>query len=130
MNILFIHGAFPGQFVHIAPYLARLSSKRIFFLTESANSQRLSLSGIEIRCFSRHRDPSPDGHPYLISAELAVLRGQAILKAVNSLLDEGFRPDVIISHAGMGYGLYVKDLLPSVRLISYLEWYAHPHLSR
>ena len=49
------------------------------------------------------------------SAELAVLKGQAVLRALDQLhRQEGFIPDVVICHGGMGFGLFVKSLLPNV----------------
>ena len=37
MNLLFIHGNFPGQFLDLAPYLALHAADRTVFLTESDN---------------------------------------------------------------------------------------------
>ena len=36
---------------------------------------------------------------------------QAALRAVDALLLEGFRPRVVIYHAGVGLGMFLKDLL-------------------
>ena len=44
VNILIIHGNFPGQFLHLAPYLVTQGHK-VVFLTESDNSQALRLHG-------------------------------------------------------------------------------------
>ena len=123
MNLLFIHGNFPGQFKDIAPALAKHSAGRTMFLTLSNNPQNIVLDGVELRQFKLHRDVDPTTHTYLQQAELAVLKGQAVVRALNQLMVEGFMPDVVICHGGMGFGIYVKALLPTVRLITYLEWY-------
>ena len=123
MNLLFIHGNFPGQFKDIAPALADHCGSQTVFLTLSDNPQNFALEGVTVRQFTVHRDGDPNIHAYLQQAELAVLKGQAVVRALNQLMLEGFVPDVVICHGGMGFGAYVKALLPKVRLITYLEWY-------
>ena len=124
MNILFIHGNFPGQFKDIAPSLARNNAGKIYFLTLSDNPQNIQLPGVHLRQFKLHRDVSNDIHDYVRSSELAVLKGQAVLRALNQLhQQEGYVPDVVVCHGGMGFGLFVKALFPKVRLFSYVEWF-------
>ena len=124
MNLLFIHGNFPGQFKDIAPSLAQRSGGRTIFLTFSENSQGMQLQGVETRLVKLHRDADPEIHQYLRATEVAVLKGQAVLRELHRLqTEEAFTPDVVICHGGMGYGLFVKGFLPQVRLISYMEWY-------
>ena len=112
MNLLFIHGSFPGQFLKLAPFLASRISGRTVFLTQSDNSQNLDLPGVELVRFQCHRDLSQGIHDYLKQPEQCVLRGQAVVKALDQLLQQGFKPDVVVSHAAMGFGLYIKALLP------------------
>ena len=66
MNLLFIHNNFPGQFLDLAPYLARHAAGRTVFLTESDNPQGIDLAGVKLVKFASHRQPA-DGVP-LISA--------------------------------------------------------------
>ena len=94
MNLLFIHGNFPGQFLDIAPFLARQSADRTVFLTESDNPQGIELPGVELVRFMPHRQPAEGMHAYLRPSEEAVLRGQAVLRAVLNLSEHGFTPDV------------------------------------
>ena len=124
MNLLFIHGNFPGQFKDIAPALAQRSGGRTIFLTLSENAQGIQLPGVETRLVQLHREINPEVHQYLQATELAVLKGQAILRELHRLqTEEAFTPDVVICHGGMGFGLFVKSFLPQVKLISYMEWY-------
>ena len=129
MNLLFIHGNFPGQFLDLAPYLARNVCDRTVFLTESDNPQGIDLKGVEFVRFLLHRQPAKEVHAYLRPCEHAVLRGQGVLRAVVKLIEQGFTPDVAVVHGGEGYGLYLKTLLPKLRLISYMEWYFRPETS-
>lgn len=131
MNLLFIHGNFPGQFKDISPELASRVNGKTYFLSLSDNPQNIVLPRVQFRQFKLHRDVRSETHAYVQATELAVLKGQAVLRALDQLhKQEGFIPDVVICHGGMGFGLFVKSLLPSVRLISYLEWYFTPSNSR
>ena len=53
-----------------------------------------------------------------------------MLRALSDLLEEGIQPRLVISHAGMGLGLFVKDLLPLAVHIGLFEWYFRPKTSR
>ena len=130
MNLLFIHGNFPGQFLDIAPFLARNVASRTVFLTESNNPQGINLEGVELVQFELHRQPTPGVHTYVEPSELAVLRGQAVLRALAHLQRCGFIPDVAVVHGGAGFGLYLKTLLPTLRLITYMEWFFRPDTSQ
>ena len=130
MNLLFIHGNFPGQFLKLAPLLAQHSGGRCLFLTQSENSQNIALPGVELVRFGTHRSVRDDCHPYLRRSEEAVLQGQAVLRALQGLQEQGFTPDVVICHGGMGFGMFVKALFPSVVLVSYMEWFFRPATSR
>ena len=90
MNLLFVHGNFPGQFLEIAPQLAKHCQAQTVFLTKSDNPQNISLPGVQLRRFELHREPSESVHPYLFPSELAVLNGQAVIRAVDQLRLSGF----------------------------------------
>ena len=130
MNLLFVHGNFPGQFLEIAPQLTKHCQARTVFLTKSDNPQNVSLPGIQLSRFELHREPAKGVHTYLIPSELAVLNGQAVVRAVDQLIINGFYPDVAIVHGGMGYGLYLKTVYPKIKLISYMEWYFNKNTSQ
>ena len=130
MNLLFIHNNFPGQFLDLAPYLARHAADRTGFLNQSDKPQGIDLAGVKLVKFALHRQPADGVHSYLRPSEEAVLRGQAVLRAVLKLSEQGFTPDVAVVHGGEGFGLYLKTLLPKLRLISYMEWYFRPETSR
>lgn len=130
MNLLFIHGNFPGQFLKLAPLLAQHSGGRCLFLTQSENSQNIALPGVELVRFGTHRSVRDDSHPYLRRSQMAVLKGQAVLRALQGLQEQGFIPDVVICHGGMGFGMFIKALFPRVLLVSYMEWFFRPATSR
>jgi glycosyltransferase involved in cell wall biosynthesis len=126
MDFLFIHGNYPAQFRHLAALLARDPGHRVVFLTARQDAAKEALAGLEIRTYQCHRTPHPGTHHYLHASEDAVLQGQAVLRELAQLLNEGLRPRVVISHAGMGLGLFVKDLLPHALHVGYFEWFFNP----
>ena len=126
MDIVFIHGNFPGQFKHLAAGLASAGEHRVFFLTARDDADDSMIPGVIIRRFKEHRTPNINTHHYLVSTEEAVLKGQAVLRALNELMEEGVQPRLVICHGGMGLGLFVKDLLPQATHIGLFEWYFRP----
>jgi glycosyltransferase involved in cell wall biosynthesis len=64
-------------------------------------------------------------HHYLRKAEAHVRKGQAVLRALMHLRDQGFKPDLICVHAGWGEGLFIKDAFPSVPVLAYFEFFYH-----
>jgi glycosyltransferase involved in cell wall biosynthesis len=123
MDILFIHGNYPAQFRHLAALLGREPNHRVVFLTAREDAANEALPGLEIHTYSCHRSANPQTHHYLHASEDAVLQGQAVLRKLSELLEAGLRPRVVVSHAGMGVGLFIKDLLPKALHVGYFEWY-------
>ena len=75
MDIIFIHGNYPGQFKHLAAGLAQSKKHRVFFLTNRHDADPSLIPGVVIRHFDLHRQPSTESHHYLIATEEAVLKG-------------------------------------------------------
>lgn len=130
MNILFIHANYPAQFQNLARLTGADLRHRVVYLTARADAASDPIPGVELRQFQRTRDPRPETHHYLHASEEAVLNGQAVLRAVDGLLQESFQPDLVISHAGNGLSLFIKDLLPQAQLIGLFEWWFTPATSR
>ena len=57
--------------------------------------------------------------------ENAVRRGQQVCRTATELRAQGFSPDLICVHPGWGEGLYLRDIFPKSRILSYLEAYYH-----
>ena len=129
MDCLFIHGNYPAQFKHLAPLLAQ-AGHRVVFLTNRNDTDKLGDTKIEVRQYILHRGASPQTHHYLTSTEEAVLQGQAVLRAIDDLIKEGFQPRFVITHGGVGLGLFIKDILPKSIHIGYFEWYFQPETTR
>ena len=130
MNILFIHGNYPAQFRYLCAALSNNTQHQVVFLTACRNTQQLPIYRAKIIHYSIHRAIHPETHHYLHTTEEAVLRGQAVLRSVDILLQQGFQPQLVIFHAGMGFGLFLRDILPYATLIGYFEWWFRPETSQ
>ena len=130
MDILFVHGNYPAQFRHLAERLGQAPGQRVVFLTAREDATNTPLPGVTIRTYRSHREPHAGTHHYVRPTEDAVLQGQAVLRAVHDLLQEGVQPRLVISHAGLGLGLFLKDLLPQALHVGYFEWYFRPETAK
>ena len=124
MKFLFLHTAFPGQFLHLAHYLGA-TGHQVVFLTQ--REEQGQLPGVQRVLYKPARTPSAHTHHYLRGLERAVLEGQAAYKIGDQLKNQGFTPDAIIGHSGWGSTLYMKDLFPKVPMLAYFEWYYRAH---
>jgi glycosyltransferase involved in cell wall biosynthesis len=118
-NYLFIHQNMPAQFMHLCMYL-RNRGHKVFFITKNKVNR---LHGVTNAIYEPKRAVGKDIHPYLSTTEEGVLNGQGAFRAIMHLKKEGFVPDVVVGHAGWGETLFVKDALPDVPLLNYLEFF-------
>lgn len=124
MRVLFVHQNFPGQFRHIAAYLAKQPG---FDVLAIGRDTAPGLPGVRIIRYKPHRGVDQATHSYVRSFEDAVLHGQQTLRLFMDLKAKGYRPDVIVAHPGWGETLYAKDAFPKARLIHFCEYYYHSH---
>lgn len=122
MKILFLHQNFPGQFRHLASALAADSGNHVLALTKSTAP---GLNGIGRIHYTLGRSASAQTHHYVRPLESGVLHGQAVIRALLPLRRHGYIPDVVIAHPGWGEALYVKDVFPHTKLISFFEFFYH-----
>lgn len=128
MNVGFIHGNYPGQFKHLISAISKTKENNIYFITE--REINIYNDNIKIKNIEMHRETNKGTHHYLTATEMGVLRGQAAVRAVNDLQNEGVILNIIVYHGGMGYGLYLKDISPKSLIIGYQEWYFKKDNSR
>jgi glycosyltransferase involved in cell wall biosynthesis len=120
MRILFAHKNFPAQFGAFGDWLAG-QGWEVAYLTqrEGATSPGMRV----VACPADHRPPSEGVHRYVRPLEGAVLTGQAFARAAVDLDRAGFRPDIVMAHAGWGVGTFLKDVWPGTCAVPYFEWY-------
>ena len=123
MRILISHCSYPSQFRRLAPALAAQGHELVFLHHHSEWHAPRPEGFRQCRYQVARSGEQAAGHPYLRRFEDAVAEGQAAYRAARQLAQEGFEPDLIISHAGFGGGLYLGDAFPKARRISLFEWY-------
>ena len=121
MNFVFVHQHFPGQYAHIARYLAA-AGHEVVFLTQERSAQ---IPGVRKIVYAPAAAPRYT-HPYLRDLEGAMRNGLAVAAQCAELKQQGFAPDIVIGHNGWGEILYVKDVWPAVPLLGYFEFFYHP----
>ena len=120
MKIVFIHQNMPGQYKHLAARLAENDGNQVVFITRRKN---VEIPRVRKILYETTRAPNPQIHPYLFRTEDAVLHGQAVVRVLMDLRRDQFIPDIIIGHPGWGEMFFVKDIFPTVPVLSYCEFY-------
>jgi len=125
MRILFVHNNFPAQYRRIMDYLAGRPKLgvQMYAATLATNQQKTSVK--QTIKFKPHREARKDIHPALVYTERAVINGQALYSAMMPSIKAGFKPDIILSHSGWGSGMFLRDMFPDAKLLTYFEWYYH-----
>jgi len=128
MRILFLHNNFPGQYRRIVQYLhENHKDVEMFAATLESNQQKTPVK--KTVKFKPHREATKGIHPALLYTERAVIQAQGLYKALLPSKEAGFKPDIILAHSGWGSGMFLKDIFPDAKLLSYFEWYYHTHNS-
>ena len=128
MRILFAHKNFPAQFGAFGEWLAG-EGWEVAFLTRRAGLASGPGSGFGNTAMrvvvapDDHRAAAEGVHRYVRPLEAAVLTGQAFARAAAELDRAGFRPDVVMAHAGWGVGTFLADVWPAACAVPYFEWY-------
>jgi glycosyltransferase involved in cell wall biosynthesis len=124
MNFVFFHQNFPGQYRHLARYLADQPGNKVYFVTQANHND---MRGV-IKIIYRPGFPvSSNCHPFTLDLDRAIRTGTAVAAACRRLADEGIRPDFAIGHNGWGETLFVKDVFPDVPLLAYFEFFYKEH---
>lgn len=118
MNLLFVHQNFPGQFKHLAPYMAQAGHRVLALAIDGPG-----LPGIEVRRYRPARGSSRGIHPWAAEFETKVIRGEACAAAALRLRSEGFNPDLIVANPAWGESLFLKDVWSDARLLAFIEFY-------
>lgn len=121
MRILFVHQNFPAQYVHIAQALAADTANEVVALASSAKAS--VPPGVRVVAHNITRGNTPEIHPFAADFETKIIRAQAAAEAAERLKAEGFVPDIICGHAGWGETLFLRDVWPEARQLTYMEFF-------
>ncbi|MFD0934173.1 glycosyltransferase [Methylobacterium trifolii] len=119
MRILFVHQNFPAQYAHVARALAARPDCEVVAL---AMTEKSPIPGVRVVTHAVSRGSTPTIHPLASDFETKVLRGESAARAALALRAEGFRPDVICGHPGWGETLFLKDVWPDAKLLTFVEF--------
>ena len=121
MNYLFLHHNYPAQFRFTAASLAAQPDNRVVFLTEHQRKD-VNLPGVQQGIVPVPQPEKTDNRAEY-DMLLILRRGEAFGNAMLELGRQGFTPDIVFDHCGWGCSLFVKDIFPRTRRVSYFEWY-------
>jgi glycosyltransferase involved in cell wall biosynthesis len=121
LNILFVHQNFPGQFRYSAAALAADTRNTVVALT--INPPAYATPGVTIVRYPVKRKPAENVSPYLNDFQTKVLRAEACAAAALEVQKKGFRPDVIVVHPGWGEHMFLKDIWPDTRMLTFMEFF-------
>lgn len=118
MKILFVHQNFPGQFLHLAPALAARGHE-VRALTAEHNTRTAPVPVL------RYRNP-PENPVQGIARTYAEMSGRGLIvaRAAEQLSRQtGFVPDLVFGHGGWGETLFLREVWPQARHLTYAEFY-------
>lgn len=125
MDILLVHQNFPGQFRHLAPALAS-RGHRVLALASEQNRQRSAIRTLRYPM----PDPKPDRQECRLGTTYVEMtdRAHRVARACRTLRDtHGVRPDVVFGHSGWGETLFLREIWPQARHLTYAEFYYNTH---
>jgi len=125
MKLLLTHRVYPGQFRNLIEFMSRDSRHQLAFLAYSPHEH--PTPGVELLKYEPARAAQAEGNTCVNYAENAVLFGQAAWRAAIYLKQQGFEPDVILSHSGWGQSLYLQDVFKQATILGYFEWFYRAH---
>lgn len=113
-KVLILHHNFPAQFRFLSLELAKAGHDVVFLSERNFVGPLRGIRQISVEDTQRKKLSNLDGQ--LCCADRFRL-------AMEALRDDGWAPEVVISHSGWGCGLDVSWVFPKARRISYLEWW-------
>lgn len=128
MNILFAHRFFPTQFRHLANALAANSQNRVVAISHPAEGDTLHTgmpdgANVRLVSYGNHLPQKPFAVPRHTRPLIEdMYTATAVFNCARTLLkEERFVPDLVISNALWGEGLYLRELFPNAKFLTHLE---------
>lgn len=122
MRLLITHNNFPAQFRHVAEHLGRTPGHQVVFATKTPREE-WAIPGVQKVIFQPDNTPANGEYPLTRPIEDGIRHGVGLLRLCKHLKDQGFVPDIILGHSGWGQTMFLKDIYPDSRFVSYFEWY-------
>lgn len=121
MKILLLHQNYPGQFRELFRWLAAQPGHDVVFLTQRKDPEQVR--GARVMTYAAHHRPGEGAYALSAYWEECCGNGYGAAIACERLTAEGFRPDIVIGHAGWGELLFVKEVWPGVPVVGLFEYF-------
>ena len=118
-TIIFIHQNFPGQYKHLAPVLASNQEYEV----HSLSLYDFTSKGVKHHKYELERNNTKGIHPLAQEFEAKIIRANSLNKEAIKMKEDGIEADLIIAHPGWGESLFIKNVWPNAKLISYMEFF-------
>tara|TARA_X000000368_G_C23017512_1_gene706435 strand:- start:201 stop:1517 length:1317 start_codon:yes stop_codon:yes gene_type:complete len=131
-QILFIHQNFPAQFKSLAPYLSGFKEYEIHTLSWKKINKEDSIKDQEnfnnMKNITHHQYEVTTGSSKNIvklaqEFETKMIRADAVAKKCFKLKEQGINPELIINHPGWGETMFINEIWPNSKKLSYFEFY-------
>ena len=118
-DVLFVHTNFPAQLGFIAQAMAGRGHR----CRAIASSTGREIAGVPLSRWSVSRGSTPGIFGPAVRAEADLIRGTGAARAALALKEGGFTPDVIVGHPGWGETVFLREVFPKARQVTYAEFY-------
>jgi glycosyltransferase involved in cell wall biosynthesis len=120
-RFLFIHNAFPGQFVHLCQRLVLLGHEVHGF---GLHAPAKPIPGVKFHGYALPNQlPASAAFEHLQDLQVKLVRAEAALPALLALSKAGLHPDMVVAHPGWGEAIFAKDVWPDAVHLHYLEFF-------
>ncbi len=118
-KILFVHQNFPGQYKYVAHQLSRDSNYDVHTLSITKFSDDYTTN----HYYEVLGANAENVNQWAIEFETKMIRANAAAKKALLIKEDGFSPDLIICHPGWGDSFFLKEIWPSAKFITFVEFY-------
>ncbi len=122
-DIVFIHQNMPGQFRYLAAALGQMSAYRVHFITARHG---VTIAGVRSVVYTAPNKAEQSTETYARSIEGSARYGRAAAAAALELKKAGINPALVVVHPGWGEGLFICDVWPDAKILTYGEYYYQP----
>ena len=102
--------------------MARTRGWQVVGLGDARNVHAGISGGVQVVGY-KHQVVDAKGHAYVRGFEGQIRRGQTVFRAVQELKRQGFVPDLICVHPSWGEGVFLRQVFPRAKILSYFEFF-------
>jgi glycosyltransferase involved in cell wall biosynthesis len=127
-NVLFLHQNFPGQYKRLSREMGVREAYKVVALGQKSPFDA-DFGPLHYEGYSAGPGQAADLFPPLSFFSEQVRRGDTVRWRLLDLKQRGFSPDVCFVHPSWGEALFLRDVFPRTKVVSFLEYYYRSHAS-